>query len=146
MNEDRYGRRHILKVVIGGVAAVLVLPSQWSKPIIKSVVAPAHAATSPAPTTTLPGSTTLGPGTTQTTLEPGTSTSTTQEPSTTTQQHPRQPSRQRRRPRQQPPPQRRLSPRSADQVTRRCHLTIFGGEASDRKAAGSPELRNFSTI
>jgi hypothetical protein len=50
-------RRNILRTALGGGAlASLVLPEQWSKPIVKSLVVPAHAAASP--------STTLGPTTT----------------------------------------------------------------------------------
>jgi hypothetical protein len=46
-------RRRILKIAtIGGIATTLALPSKWTKPIVKSVIVPAHAAASPAPTTT----------------------------------------------------------------------------------------------
>ena len=46
-------RRRLLKTaLIGGVATSLVLPSKWTKPIVKSVIVPAHAAASPSPTTT----------------------------------------------------------------------------------------------
>ena len=46
-------RRHVLKVItIGGVATALLLPSRWTKPIIESIVVPAHAQASPRGTTT----------------------------------------------------------------------------------------------
>src|SRR5689334_17552217 len=38
-----HDRRQVLKVIVGGVATALVLPSTWSKPIISTIVAPAHA-------------------------------------------------------------------------------------------------------
>lgn len=44
------GRRRILKVItIGGVAttATLLLPSKWAKPVVQSVIVPAHAQASP---------------------------------------------------------------------------------------------------
>jgi hypothetical protein len=38
-------RRHILRAALGGGAAsALVLPEQWVKPVVKSVIVPAHAA------------------------------------------------------------------------------------------------------
>ena len=46
-------RRRLLKVVtLGGIATTLALPSKWTKPIVKSVIVPAHAAASPSPTAT----------------------------------------------------------------------------------------------
>ncbi|MGP8121759.1 MAG: hypothetical protein ACLP8B_14735 [Xanthobacteraceae bacterium] len=48
-------RRNILRGALGGgVVAPLVLPEQWTKPVVKSLVVPAHAISSPAATTTLP--------------------------------------------------------------------------------------------
>jgi hypothetical protein len=48
-------RRNILRGVLGGGAlAPLVLPEQWSKPVVKSLIVPAHAAASPATTTPAP--------------------------------------------------------------------------------------------
>jgi hypothetical protein len=44
-------RRNILRTALGGGAlAPLVLPEQWSKPIVKALVVPAHAAASPSTT------------------------------------------------------------------------------------------------
>ncbi|MGE3529427.1 MAG: myxococcus cysteine-rich repeat containing protein [Methyloceanibacter sp.] len=62
-------RRQILKIfTIGGVATALVLPTSWTKPLVKSVIVPAHAQASPhnmggGPSTT-PGPSTTGSGTT----------------------------------------------------------------------------------
>jgi hypothetical protein len=49
-------RRRVLKIAgIGGAAAVtLILPSKWTKPIVESIVVPAHAAASVATTTASP--------------------------------------------------------------------------------------------
>jgi hypothetical protein len=48
-------RRNILRAALGGGAgAPLVLPEQWSKPVVKALIVPAHAISSPAATTTLP--------------------------------------------------------------------------------------------
>jgi hypothetical protein len=56
-------RRNILRGALGGGAlAPLVLPEQWTKPVVQSLVVPAHAAASPATTT----STTPAPATTVT--------------------------------------------------------------------------------
>jgi hypothetical protein len=47
-------RRNILRGALGGGAlAPLVLPEQWTKPVVKSLVVPAHAISSPS-TTTIP--------------------------------------------------------------------------------------------
>lgn len=62
---QRQDRRLVLKVVtIGGVA--LVMPASWTKPLVKSVIVPAHAQASPHddPTTTSAPTTTSGPPTT----------------------------------------------------------------------------------
>ena len=46
-------RRRILQVALGGGSlSPLVLPERWVKPVVRSVIVPAHAATSPAATTT----------------------------------------------------------------------------------------------
>ena len=53
-------RRRILQIALGGGSlSPLVLPERWVKPIVKSVIVPAHAAASPATTTTT--TTTGGP-------------------------------------------------------------------------------------
>ena len=52
-------RRRILQIALGGGSlSPLVLPERWVKPVVKSVIVPAHAAASPAPTTTLAPTTT----------------------------------------------------------------------------------------
>ena len=54
-------RRQLLKIfTIGGVATTVLLPAAWTKPIVRAVFVPAHAAASPSssssnPTTTLEG-------------------------------------------------------------------------------------------
>ncbi len=46
-------RRTFLRVIaIGGVATAVMLPSRWMKPIVNSVIVPAHAASSAPPSTT----------------------------------------------------------------------------------------------
>jgi hypothetical protein len=54
MEPNQHDRRQVLKVIIGGVATALILPSAWTKPVISSMVAPAHAAASAPPTTAPP--------------------------------------------------------------------------------------------
>lgn len=52
---DPQGRRQAIKTVLagGGIAATaLALPKEWTKPIVESIVVPAHAQTSPVVTTT----------------------------------------------------------------------------------------------
>ena len=46
-------RRRALKVLgLGGaVVATLALPSKWTRPVVESIVVPAHAAASPKSTT-----------------------------------------------------------------------------------------------
>jgi len=69
----QHDRRQVLKVIVGGVATALVLPSKWSKPLISTIFAPAHAqasrpATTAPPTTAAPTTappTTAPPVTTQ---------------------------------------------------------------------------------
>ena len=82
-------RRTLLKATgVAGLGAVL-LPSSWTKPILKAVVVPAHAQTTPAATTTTntttkrPRRTTTTSGTTgemAQTTQTTTATSTTDEP------------------------------------------------------------------
>ena len=56
-------RRRIMQIALGGGSlSPLVLPERWVKPVVKSVIIPAHAAASPATTTT---TTTLAPTTTR---------------------------------------------------------------------------------
>lgn len=62
---DKVNRREVVKsvtVVVGGVVTVLALPAKWTKPIVESIIVPAHAATSAAPavTTTTAAPTTTG--------------------------------------------------------------------------------------
>ena len=46
-------RRRIMQIALGGGSlSPLVLPERWVKPVVKSVIVPAHAAASPATTTT----------------------------------------------------------------------------------------------
>jgi hypothetical protein len=58
-------RRQALKIVItiGGVATTVLLPSKWTRPVVQSIVVPAHAQASPArtrsATTTTPPATTI---------------------------------------------------------------------------------------
>ncbi|MGP8121758.1 MAG: hypothetical protein ACLP8B_14730 [Xanthobacteraceae bacterium] len=57
-------RRNILRAALGGGAlAPLVLPEQWTRPVVKSLVVPAHAFASPGATTT-PAPTTPAPSST----------------------------------------------------------------------------------
>ena len=45
--DNRPDRRRILTIAaMGGIATTFVLPSKWAKPIIQTVVVPAHAAAS----------------------------------------------------------------------------------------------------
>jgi hypothetical protein len=57
--DQQHDRRKVMKLlVIGGVATAVMLPSKWTKPLVNSVVVPAHAASSAPPTTTSTTSTT----------------------------------------------------------------------------------------
>jgi len=49
-------RRRALKVISAGtaVAVSILLPSKWMRPVVHSIVVPAHAAASPAATTAAP--------------------------------------------------------------------------------------------
>ena len=52
-------RRRIMQIALGGGSlSPLVLPERWVKPVVKSVIVPAHAAASPATTTTTTTTTT----------------------------------------------------------------------------------------
>ena len=53
-NNKDISRRRALKVLgLGGVvAATIALPGKWTRPIVESIVVPAHAAASPVATTT----------------------------------------------------------------------------------------------
>ena len=54
-------RRDVIRsvtVVVAGVVTVLALPSSWTRPVIESVVTPAHAALSVIVTTTTTTTTT----------------------------------------------------------------------------------------
>ena len=71
-------RRKLLKLTgVAGVAAI-VLPSSWTKPILRTVVVPAHAQTTPAAVTTTTGTTTV-----TTTTVTTTTVTTTAAPATT---------------------------------------------------------------
>lgn len=62
---NKIDRRNILRAALGGGAvAPLVLPERWTRPLVKTLVVPAHAAASPATTTVAP-TTTPGPTTTR---------------------------------------------------------------------------------
>ncbi len=81
----RSDRRDMLKVTatVGAAAAsTLVLPKSWTKPVLRSIVVPAHAHTTekPATTTEKPPRTTEKPTTTTTTAAPTTAAPTTQAP------------------------------------------------------------------
>ncbi|WP_457937714.1 hypothetical protein [Mesorhizobium sp. 10J20-29] len=61
MKNNKVSRRRALKIVASGaVVATIALPSKWTRPVVESIVVPAHAQASPTPTT--------GTGTTFTTL------------------------------------------------------------------------------
>ncbi len=71
-NKKNVSRRQVMTTVaIGGVATAVMLPSKWTKPIVDSVITPAHAQSSPPPTTVTTGTTvTTTSGTTVTTTTP----------------------------------------------------------------------------
>ena len=63
-------RRDVVKkitIVVGGVATLIELPARWTKPVVESIIAPAHAALSGTTTTTTTTTTTAAPTTTTTT-------------------------------------------------------------------------------
>lgn len=67
-NEKNISRRQVMKTIaIGGVATAVMLPGKWTKPIVDSVITPAHAASSAPATTAAPTSTTAAPTTAPTT-------------------------------------------------------------------------------
>ncbi len=75
MNQDTT-RRDVVKkitIVVGGVATLIELPARWTKPVVESIIAPAHAALSATTTTT----TTAAPTTTTTTTTSTTTSTTT---------------------------------------------------------------------
>jgi len=51
-------RRPVLKAIGAGAALASILPKAWTRPVVQSVVVPAHAATSPFGTTTTTTTTT----------------------------------------------------------------------------------------
>lgn len=54
MSEQNENRRKLLKSIAAGSGAVIAgksLPESWSKPVVDSVMLPAHAQTSPSPCT-----------------------------------------------------------------------------------------------
>lgn len=65
MSNKNVSRRRAIKIVASGaLVATIALPSKWSRPIVESIIVPAHAQASPPQTT----------GTTVTTGTTGTST------------------------------------------------------------------------
>lgn len=53
---DKVNRREVVKsvTVVVGVVTALALPAKWTKPIVESIIVPAHAATSACTTTAAP--------------------------------------------------------------------------------------------
>jgi hypothetical protein len=52
MKNNKFSRRRALKIVASGaVVATIALPSKWTRPVVESIVVPAHAQASPTPTT-----------------------------------------------------------------------------------------------
>ncbi len=67
-NKKNISRRQVMTTVaIGGVATAVMLPGKWTKPIVDSVITPAHAASSAPPTTVTTGTTATTTSTTVTT-------------------------------------------------------------------------------
>lgn len=69
---NNVNRREVVKsviVVVGGVVTALALPAKWTKPIVESIIVPAHAATSACTTTAAP-TITRGASTPETTTPP----------------------------------------------------------------------------
>jgi hypothetical protein len=50
---ENLDRRPVLKAIGTGAALAGILPKSWARPIVQSVVVPAHAAASPLATTTI---------------------------------------------------------------------------------------------
>lgn len=82
---SKIDRRHILRSALaGGALALAALPERWTRPVVRTLLVPAHAASSPAtttaprttvavaPTTTLAATTTARATTTVTTTPPPT--------------------------------------------------------------------------
>jgi hypothetical protein len=66
--DKKFDRRQVMRtVLIGGVLATIMMPSKWTKPLVNSVIVPAHAAASAPATTTAAPTTTPTPTTTVTT-------------------------------------------------------------------------------
>jgi hypothetical protein len=66
-------RRDVVKkitIFVGGVATLIELPARWTKPVVESIIAPAHAALSATTTTTTTTTTTVAPTTTTTAAPP----------------------------------------------------------------------------
>jgi hypothetical protein len=62
MSDGNTTRRRVLKILMGGgVTVAILIPSKWIKPIVESIVLPAHAQASPAKTP-LRGSPAPAPG------------------------------------------------------------------------------------
>jgi hypothetical protein len=63
MSDGNPSRRQALQiiVVIGGAAAMPILPMRWAKPVVQSIIVPAHAQASPGLTTTTITAPTLTP-------------------------------------------------------------------------------------
>lgn len=52
-NDNHLGRRKIAKVLmIGGAVKAVTLPARWAKPLVATVLIPAHAVASTTTTTT----------------------------------------------------------------------------------------------
>jgi hypothetical protein len=67
MSEFNATRRRVLEILtVGGLTVTILLPSRWIKPVLESIVVPAHAQASPV-RTPVRGTTT---GTTTRTTEP----------------------------------------------------------------------------
>jgi hypothetical protein len=48
MSEFNATRRRVLEILtVGGLTVTILLPSRWIKPVVESVIVPAHAAASP---------------------------------------------------------------------------------------------------
>jgi len=57
-NGQNLGRRRIAKaVMVGGAVKVMTLPGRWAKPLVATVLVPAHALASPYGTTPIVGTT-----------------------------------------------------------------------------------------
>jgi hypothetical protein len=54
-------RRQVLKIAAGGAAVAILLPRQWTKPLVNAVIVPAHATASAPPTTTTTTTTSIIP-------------------------------------------------------------------------------------